>query len=164
FIAAWLPGSEGAGIADVLFGKQDFTGKLPISWPYYIEAYAQKDRDQYMMFSSGYGLKKAEATPNLPAKPELPASPAPTIPEDAELVVVPSRIEAESAYEYSSGIDTEATSDVGGGLNIGWTSNGSWLDYYIDVPAAGVYDVNFRHAGNGGDVIFQIDNEAKGQI
>lgn len=32
-IAAWLPGSEGAGIADVLFGNQPFTGSLPITWP-----------------------------------------------------------------------------------------------------------------------------------
>lgn len=33
FIAAWLPGSEGAGIADVLFGDYNFTGKLPHTWP-----------------------------------------------------------------------------------------------------------------------------------
>lgn len=33
FVAAWLPGSEGGGVADVLFGKADFTGKLPFSWP-----------------------------------------------------------------------------------------------------------------------------------
>ena len=39
FVAAWLPGSEGAGIADVLIGdaagrpRFDFTGKLPFDWP-----------------------------------------------------------------------------------------------------------------------------------
>ncbi len=33
FIAAWLPGSEGDGIAQVLFGEYDFKGKLPHSWP-----------------------------------------------------------------------------------------------------------------------------------
>ncbi|WP_395728049.1 glycoside hydrolase family 3 protein [Nakamurella sp.] len=32
-VASWLPGTEGAGVADVLFGKQAFTGKLPVSWP-----------------------------------------------------------------------------------------------------------------------------------
>jgi beta-glucosidase len=32
-VAAWLPGSEGAGVADVLFGDYPFTGKLPYSWP-----------------------------------------------------------------------------------------------------------------------------------
>ena len=32
-VAAWLPGSEGAGVADTLFGKVPFTGKLPVTWP-----------------------------------------------------------------------------------------------------------------------------------
>lgn len=31
--AAWLPGSEGAGVADVLFGRVPSTGRLPFSWP-----------------------------------------------------------------------------------------------------------------------------------
>jgi beta-glucosidase len=39
FVVAWLPGSEGAGIADVLVAdnngqaRYDFTGKLPFAWP-----------------------------------------------------------------------------------------------------------------------------------
>ena len=33
-IAAWLPGSEGAGVADVLFGDKPFVGRLPMPWPY----------------------------------------------------------------------------------------------------------------------------------
>jgi beta-glucosidase len=33
FVAAWLPGTEGDGVAEVLFGDYDFTGKLPHSWP-----------------------------------------------------------------------------------------------------------------------------------
>jgi beta-glucosidase len=33
WVAAWLPGSEGAAIADVLFGDVPFTGKTPYSWP-----------------------------------------------------------------------------------------------------------------------------------
>jgi len=32
-VASWLPGSEGAGVADVLFGRQPFTGRLPVTWP-----------------------------------------------------------------------------------------------------------------------------------
>ena len=32
-VAAWLPGSEGAGVADVLLGAYKPTGKLPFSWP-----------------------------------------------------------------------------------------------------------------------------------
>jgi beta-glucosidase len=31
-VASWLPGSEGQGVADVLFGLYSFTGKLPVKW------------------------------------------------------------------------------------------------------------------------------------
>lgn len=33
FVAAWLPGTEGQGVADVLFGEYDFQGRLSFSWP-----------------------------------------------------------------------------------------------------------------------------------
>ncbi len=33
FVAAWLPGSEGGGVADVLYGAYNFTGKLTHTWP-----------------------------------------------------------------------------------------------------------------------------------
>ncbi|WP_041289567.1 glycoside hydrolase family 3 N-terminal domain-containing protein [Kribbella flavida] len=32
-VASWLPGTEGAGVADVLFGKKPFSGRLPVTWP-----------------------------------------------------------------------------------------------------------------------------------
>ena len=32
-VASWLPGSEGEGVADTLFGDVPFTGQLPQSWP-----------------------------------------------------------------------------------------------------------------------------------
>lgn len=36
-VATWLPGSEGAGVADVLFGNKPFVGKLPLPWPAHSE-------------------------------------------------------------------------------------------------------------------------------
>ena len=33
WVAAWLPGTEGNGITDMLFGDYPFTGKLPFTWP-----------------------------------------------------------------------------------------------------------------------------------
>jgi beta-glucosidase len=50
FIAAWLPGSEGGGIADVLFGGQDFTGRTPYAW--------RKTINGEILFPFGYGLTK----------------------------------------------------------------------------------------------------------
>ncbi len=32
-VASWLPGTEGAGVADVLFGRRPFTGQLSMTWP-----------------------------------------------------------------------------------------------------------------------------------
>ena len=36
-VVAWLPGSEGTGVADVLFGDAPFTGTLPLPWPRHSE-------------------------------------------------------------------------------------------------------------------------------
>ncbi|MGW1160596.1 glycoside hydrolase family 3 protein [Streptomyces sp. NPDC002519] len=32
-VASWLPGTEGDGVADVLYGSRPFTGQLPVTWP-----------------------------------------------------------------------------------------------------------------------------------
>ena len=48
FVAAWLPGSEGAGVADVLFGDHDFVGRLPMGWP---------GGGDDVLFPRGYGLQ-----------------------------------------------------------------------------------------------------------
>jgi len=50
FIAAWLPGSEGDGIADVLFGDKDFTGRTPYTW--------RKTVNGEVLFPFGSGLTK----------------------------------------------------------------------------------------------------------
>jgi beta-glucosidase len=68
FIAAWLPGSEGDGIAEVLFGDYNFKGKLPHSWPKSVDDFNGKygpnfwDPSIAPLFSYGYGLKYFKAT------------------------------------------------------------------------------------------------------
>ncbi|MFQ6100332.1 MAG: glycoside hydrolase family 3 protein [Anaerolineae bacterium] len=58
-IAAWLPGTEGQGVADVLFGDYNPTGKLPCSWPRTMEQipinYGDADYDP--LFAYGFGLE-----------------------------------------------------------------------------------------------------------
>jgi beta-glucosidase len=57
FVAAWLPGSEGQGIADVLFGDFDFQGTLSFSWPKSSDDISDKNNDnQTPLFPCGYGL------------------------------------------------------------------------------------------------------------
>ena len=55
FIAAWLPGSEGGGIADMLFktdNSYDFKGKLSFTWP----SSALVSEKKETLFNLGYGL------------------------------------------------------------------------------------------------------------
>ncbi|CAN5402945.1 exo 1,3/1,4-beta-D-glucan glucohydrolase [soil metagenome] len=67
FVAAFLPGSEGRGVADVLFtGKNgavnhDFRGKLSFSWPKRPDQYVLNRRDPGYepLFPFGYGLRYA---------------------------------------------------------------------------------------------------------
>jgi beta-glucosidase len=57
FVAAWLPGTEGEGIADVLFGDARFTGKLPRIWPKNSEQYSSLAVPGRPLFHEGFGLK-----------------------------------------------------------------------------------------------------------
>lgn len=61
FVAAWLPGSEGEGVADVLTGKRDFTGKLSFSWPRRPDQTPLNvgDAGYDPQFAYGYGLSYA---------------------------------------------------------------------------------------------------------
>lgn len=60
FVTAWLPGSEGGGVADLLFARKDgnvafdFQGRLPTAWP------ATARHDGPTLFPFGYGLTYAE--------------------------------------------------------------------------------------------------------
>ena len=58
-VASWLPGSEGAGVADVLFGRRPFTARLSMTWP---RTEAQVpinvgDADYHPLFPFGWGLR-----------------------------------------------------------------------------------------------------------
>ena len=58
FIAVWLPGTEGAGIADVIFGDYPPTGKLSMSWPRSMDQLPINIGDKIYnpLFPFGYGL------------------------------------------------------------------------------------------------------------
>ena len=68
FVAAWLPGSEGAGVADVLFRgddgeiAHDFSGRLSFSWPASVEQNGLNvgSADYAPLFAYGYGLTYAD--------------------------------------------------------------------------------------------------------
>ncbi len=70
WVAAWLPGTEGAGVTDVLFGDYPFTGKLPYTWPRTNEQLpvnknnaAKLNGCDAPLFPYGYGLGEAGSQP-----------------------------------------------------------------------------------------------------
>jgi beta-glucosidase len=58
FVAAWLPGTEGRGVTDVLFGDFKFAGKLSFSWPRSMDQIPINtgDRNYDPLFKYGHGL------------------------------------------------------------------------------------------------------------
>ena len=84
FVAAWLPGSEGGGIADVLVAnpdgsvRNDFAGRLSYSWPRYATQTVlnEWDDDYDPLFAYGYGLTYAD-----------PGAPVGPLGEDSGIVV-----------------------------------------------------------------------------
>lgn len=68
-VASWLPGSEGAGVADVLFGRRPFTGQLSMTWP---RTEAQVpinvgDANYEPLYPFGWGLRTDSARSRLVA-------------------------------------------------------------------------------------------------
>jgi beta-glucosidase len=57
-VAAWLPGSEGEGVSDTLFGKVPFSGKLPVTWPRTLaqEPINVGDANYHPLYPYGFGL------------------------------------------------------------------------------------------------------------
>ncbi|MEK0314740.1 glycoside hydrolase family 3 N-terminal domain-containing protein [Cohnella sp. 56] len=139
-VEAWLPGTEGQGVADVLFGSQDFTGKLPMRWPFYLSAYPMYERQSpKLLFDYGYGLTKHEATPTLAANPARTAVGA----SDA------AKIEAENYSVKSSALKVETTaaaSEGEGAKDVTGAAANEYLEFPLRVEQAGYYDIDIRYS------------------
>jgi hypothetical protein len=163
FVAAWLPGSEGAGIADVIFKNAsgdinyDFKGKLSFSWPKYTsQIILNRNDDNYdPLFPYGFGLTyqdtdtlgdDLDTSNSSTSQPQITFS-------------IPGTIEAEQ-FSNMNGIQIETSTDsgggTGGGLNIGYVDPGDWLEYNIDVQTAGTYTIEYRLASLPGSSGFRV--------
>jgi len=139
-VAAWLPGTEGQGVADVLFGVAQPTGKLPMSWMSSASQQPINDGDgKVPLFPFGFGLGYGAA---------------PT--RDAYAV-----IQAES-FGSQSGVQLEATSDTGGGQNVGFIAPGDSIAYPgVDFGSATAVRVITRRASGAtatGTVQYRLDS------
>ncbi|MCJ8321186.1 MAG: carbohydrate-binding protein [Colwellia sp.] len=64
-------------------------------------------------------------------------------------------LEAEDWDAASDNVQTEETADEGGGLNAGWIDTGTFLDYTVNIPADGTYNIEYRLASSGGSDGFE---------
>ena len=138
-VAAWLPGTEGQGVADVLFGVVQPTGKLPMTWMSSASQQPINTGDgKVPLFPYGFGLNYS----------------APSTPSAYSVV------QAE-AYNAQSGTQTETTTDTGGGLNVGFIAPGDWLAYDLDFGATSPASVTTRLASGAtvsGTIQYRLDS------
>jgi beta-glucosidase len=138
-LAAWLPGTEGNGVSDVLFGDYNPTGKLPSTWMQSASQQPINDGDgKASLFPYGFGLSYGPVT--TPSAYNL--------------------IQAE-AYQTQSGTQTETTTDTGGGLDVGYITAGDWLNYGSLDFGSGAASVSTRLASGAsvtGTIQYRLDS------
>lgn len=246
-IAAWLPGTEGDGVADILFGSKPPVGLLPHSWPRSMDQVPINvgDPGYDPLFAYGHGLTSLDDSPA--GSPPVPyaartttdglavevfftkriagvpadgrgfavdaggpvtVTSAAVLPTDPTGVVLrlaqpvgglaevqvafasgtvtawdggllapfdgldaynraqgvpslPGRIQAED-FVAMSGVQTESTTDAGGGINVGWIDAGDWMEYLVDVAVSGLYQVTYRVAAqsSSGRLDFRVGGQA----
>lgn len=178
FVAAWFPGSEGAGVADVLIGgKRDFTGRLAYSWP---RTAGQFRLNRGMpgydpLFPFGYGLSYAHggSVPALAevagvdaslantslffARGRVPAPFVPALDPTIRHAAVDSATAQEGAMQLTwtgagtvriNGPDLDLTRETNGDLNI-------QLSYRVDTAPTG--PVRFALGSGSVDVAAALD-------
>ncbi|HCU49210.1 MAG TPA: hypothetical protein DGG94_05270 [Micromonosporaceae bacterium] len=138
-LAAWLPGTEGQGVADVLFNVAPPTGKLPMLWMSSVSQQPINDGDgKVPLFPYGFGLSYGTTTP------------------PSAFTV----IQAES-HNTQSGTQLETTTDAGGGQNVGFITPGDWLSYNLAFGATSPANVVTRIASGAavsGTIQYRLDS------
>jgi beta-glucosidase len=142
-VTAWLPGSEGGGVADVLFAKVSPTGTLPITW---MQSAAQQPINagdgQVPLFPLGAGLT-------------YPAVPGDDLPPGKK---ARDTIRAEH-FDGQHGTQTEACDEPGCGQNVGWIAPGDFL-HYDDLEFAGETSFSLRLASGASSGVVELRLDA----
>lgn len=81
----------------------------------------------------------------------------PSVPAPA--ISIPGTVQAES-YIKMSGIQTETTTDTGGGSDVGYIDAGDYIDYKVNVQTAGSYTVQYRVASQSGGGSIQLKKDS----
>lgn len=118
------------------------------------------------------------ATPTPTLVPTPTATPNPTsTPTPITRIDIPGILQAEDYHRFadtavgneggehrSDDVDIEATSDVNGGYNVGWTAAGEWLEFDVRVVSSADYEADIRVASvpGGGMLTIELDGQSIG--
>lgn len=94
----------------------------------------------------GYSIWEVSIVAGVPASSSSSASSVAAI-----------QVEAEN-YFAMSGVQTETTSDTGGGSDVGWIDANDWMGYNVTIPAAGTYTVSYRVATPNNGCVLQLES------
>src|SRR5262249_14366820 len=137
-VAAWLPGTEGAGVAGVLFGAYNPTGKLPSTW---------------MNSASQQPINDGDGKPAL-----FPLGAGQQFPATQD----PYAIIGAAYYDGQQGTQLESCTDGGCGQDVGWIATGDFLYYNgVDFGATSPARVLTRlasGASTGGTIRYRLDS------
>jgi len=157
-VAAWLPGTEGAGVADVLLGEHEFAGTLSYTWPWYAADIEEKFSDESkVLFRRGTGLKKdgssisPDGTTVIGEKPETPEEEFSFTGSEIDLSAVNYRVEAEWMNGDSYLVETGTEGDI---TYVGnWEGQWANTKWNVYVSESGSYRLHFVYtaekASNG---------------
>ena len=117
------------------------------------------------------GLLVREIIRNWPAigdgggNPIDPTPIDPPAPDTAFAIPNSNLLQAEN-FDRQSGIQTEDTTDIGGGENIGFIENNDYVEYDVNVTRAGTYSLRMRLASNttGGDIAMQVNSQTQANL
>jgi len=154
FIAAWLPGTEGSGIPDVLFGDYNFVGKLPMTWPNTVADEPINNGDGKMgLFPFGFGLTygpQPTATATATGPTATPTN-TPVPPTATPTSVAPLPRTGWTATASSTESGGSPANALDGNISTRWSTgaaqaNGQW--YRVDMTAAQTFNKIVLDAGS----------------
>jgi len=141
-VCAWLPGTEGAGVADALFGGYEFTGTSPVTWPWYALDVTEKFTDESkVLFPLGTGLKRDGTA--IKEGSQATIGEQPEEPYDDTIIRFDDEggnFEAEHIYGQFETV-TEYKEAASGGACLGGIYGASEARYRINVAKAGNYQI-----------------------
>jgi hypothetical protein len=144
------PSGDGAGTGDGVYGEGHVVSGS--SW----SVTAGGGSELFGSWATAPVVTQDTAYWGLPAAAGAPVQ-AEDFDEGGQGVAYNDTTAGNSGGQYrTTGVDIEATTDAGGGYDVGWTAAGEWLDYAVNLTNGGAYSLAFRMAASAAGATFRV--------